>query len=60
MQTHPSKEYKQLRGQLIEAITLAAHSVGYELFAPFQDSLIQIMLQIQDSNLEQVGEILTN
>jgi hypothetical protein len=32
--THQGNEYRQLRGQLIECLTLIAHAVGWEDFKP--------------------------
>lgn len=34
-QTYTGKEYKQLRGQTIECITLIAHSINKEVFMPY-------------------------
>ncbi len=54
IETHTSKEYKQLRGQAIETMTIIASSVGPLLFRPALDKLINIMIQIQESKFEQV------
>lgn len=43
-----------MKGQLIECLTLMAHAVGKEYFLEYAPALIEIMIQIQESNLEQV------
>ena len=35
MSTHTTNEYKQLRGQVVESMTLMAHSVGNEKFSAY-------------------------
>ena len=45
-------EYKQFRGQSIESITIICSAVGLEAFRPVADSVIGIMLQIQNTQLE--------
>lgn len=45
-------EYKQFRGQVIEAITIICSAVGLEAFRPMADNIIGVMLQIQNTQLE--------
>lgn len=54
IETHTSKEYKQLRGQAIETMTIIASSVGPILFRPALEKLVNIMIHIQESKFEQV------
>jgi hypothetical protein len=54
IETHTRKEYKQLRGQAIETMTIVASSVGVELFRPALNQLVTIMIQVQQSSFEQV------
>lgn len=54
IETYTSKEYKQLRGQAIETMTIIARSVGAKLFQPAVERLISIMIHIQESKLEQI------
>lgn len=54
MGVYQAKEYKQLRGQLIECLTLMAHAVGKEKFAPFSQDLIRVMISIQEGRFEKV------
>lgn len=49
---HTSKEYKQFRGQVIEAITIMCAGVGEEPFAEIADSVVLAMLEIQTKQLE--------
>lgn len=44
MKQHTTKEYKQLRGQIIECLTLMAHAVGYANFKQYMPTLIDMML----------------
>jgi len=46
------KDYKQFRGQAIETITIIATAVGLESFRPVAQNVIQIMLQIQNTQLD--------
>ena len=46
-------EYRQFRAQVIEAITLIASAVSYEVFKPQADAVIRSMIMIQQSNLDQ-------
>lgn len=48
-QTHQGKEYKQLKGQAIETLTIIASSVGAEIFKPAAEKLINLMIHIQNS-----------
>ena len=50
IETHTSKEYKQLRGQSIETLTIIASSVGADKFRPAVERLVNIMIAIQESN----------
>lgn len=54
IETHTSKEYKQLRGQAIETMTIIAGSVGSTLFKPAVEKLVNIMIHMQESKFEQV------
>lgn len=47
------KEYKQLKGQTIETLTIIASSVGSELFKPAAGQLIELMITLQSSQFEQ-------
>lgn len=49
---HSAKEYKQFRGQVIEAITIMCSAVGQEPFLPVADTVVAAMLEIQDKQLE--------
>lgn len=53
-EVHTTKEYKQLKGQCIETLTMVASAVGKEVFAPVAPKLIQYLIQLQSSELEQV------
>lgn len=50
---NPGPEYKQFRAQVIEAITLICCSVSDEAFFPHADRIVNSMIYIQKSNLEQ-------
>lgn len=52
LSTHNDKHYRQLRGQILECLTLMAHAAGKELFAKHAQQLIEIMLRIQQSDLD--------
>ena len=52
LSSHVSAEYKQLRGQVIEAITIICAAVGLETFKPAASDVIGILQQIQDSQLD--------
>lgn len=43
------KEYKQLRGQVIEAITIICTAVGNEAFLPVAKDVIGVLVQVQNS-----------
>ena len=47
-----SVEYKQLRGQVIESITIICAAVGEEAFAPVANDVIAVMLNIQNTQLD--------
>lgn len=47
-----TKEYKQFRGQAIETITIIATAVGLDTFRPVAANVIEIMLQIQNTQLD--------
>ena len=51
MKTHTQPEYKQLRGQCIECITLMGFSVGKELFMKCASDIIELMAQIQKNDV---------
>jgi len=46
------KEYKQFRGQVIESVTIICAAVGNEAFAPVANDVIQVMLNIQNTQLD--------
>lgn len=48
---YTKKEYKQIRGQAIECITIMSASQEKEQFAPFQDRVIEQMLAIQKNDI---------
>jgi len=50
------KEYRQIRGQSIEAITIMSATVGKEAFAKFQNVIIEEMIKIQTHDIDQDGE----
>lgn len=52
LESNPGKEYRQLRAQIVEAITLISSAVSAEVFAPLSDKIITSMIAIQQSNLE--------
>ncbi|CAK69294.1 unnamed protein product (macronuclear) [Paramecium tetraurelia] len=52
--THQTKQYRQLKGQAIETITLIASAVGEQVFLPFLQQTVQILIQVQTSNLEAI------
>jgi hypothetical protein len=47
------KQYKQLKGQAIETMTIIASSVGPDTFRPAANNLIQLMIGLQSSQFEQ-------
>jgi len=49
---HSAKEYKQFRGQVIEAITIMCAGVGEKPFAEVADAVVGAMLEIQTKQLE--------
>lgn len=48
-ETHQDKSYRQLKGQTIETITLIASAVGAEVFQPYLEVTIRILLAVQNS-----------
>lgn len=44
--------YKQFRGQVIEAITIIAASVGVDLFRPHANLVVSAMLEVQNKQLD--------
>lgn len=50
---NPQPEYRQFRAQIIEAITLIAGAVSDEVFKPQADKVVQSMIYIQQSKLEE-------
>lgn len=44
--------YKQFKGQVIEAITIIAASVGVEIFRPHAHLVIAAMLDVQNKQLD--------
>jgi importin-5 len=49
-----TKEYRQLRGQCIETLTLIGDAVGKEEFSKAAHEIITSMIKIQQNNLEEV------
>lgn len=47
-----TSEYKQCRGQIIEAITIICSAVGNETFLPVANDVIRVLLEIQQNQLE--------
>jgi len=45
-------EYKQFRGQVIEAITIICAAVGENPFSEVADDVIQVMIHIQTTQLD--------
>jgi hypothetical protein len=52
-QRYNPREYKQLKGQAIETLTIIASSVGADMFRPAANQLIQLMINLQSSQFEQ-------
>ncbi|CAK67710.1 unnamed protein product (macronuclear) [Paramecium tetraurelia] len=50
--THQTKQYRQLKGQVIETITLIASAVGEQVYLPYLQQTVQILIQVQTNNLE--------
>lgn len=44
--------YKQLKGQVIEALTIICAAVGAEFFKPYAEQVVNIMLEIQSQRLD--------
>ena len=53
LEKYKAKEYKQLKGQAIETMTIIATSVGAEMFKVAAQPLIELMIQLQSSQFEQ-------
>ncbi|CAD8070471.1 unnamed protein product [Paramecium primaurelia] len=51
---HQTKQYRQLKGQVIETITLIASAVGEQVYLPYLQQTVQILIQIQTNNLEAI------
>ena len=45
--------FKQFKGQVIEAITILSSAIGKEKFLPHADKVVQAILEIQLTQLEQ-------
>lgn len=54
LEVHTTKEYKQLKGQCIETLTMVASAVGKEVFRPVAPKLIEYLIRLQSSELEQI------
>ena len=54
VEKYKAKQYKQLKGQAIETMTIIATSVGAEMFKFAAQPLIEMMIQLQSSTFEQV------
>ncbi len=50
---YAAREYKQLKGQAIETITIIATSVGAEMFKFAAPTLINLLIRLQSSQFEQ-------
>lgn len=44
--------YKQFKGQVIEAVTIIASSVGIDQFRPYASAVVTAMLDIQNKQLD--------
>jgi hypothetical protein len=51
---YTTKEYKQLKGQAIETLTMIASAVGKDIFRPIAPKLIEYLTILQSSQLEQI------
>eukprot|EP00331_Platyophrya_macrostoma_P022094 CAMPEP_0176443770 /NCGR_PEP_ID=MMETSP0127-20121128/22638_1 /TAXON_ID=938130 /ORGANISM="Platyophrya macrostoma, Strain WH" /LENGTH=1003 /DNA_ID=CAMNT_0017829097 /DNA_START=385 /DNA_END=3396 /DNA_ORIENTATION=+ len=51
LKTHTQPEYKQLRGQCIECITLMGYSAGKEQFKKYAQDIIEILAEIQKNDI---------
>lgn len=56
LKSYKQKEYKQIRGQSIECITIMSATMGKEKFAEFQDTIIEEMLNIQQNDINNETE----
>lgn len=52
--THQNKEYRQLKGQTIETITLIASAVQAEVFQPYLEQTVNLLITVQESTLDNV------
>lgn len=52
--THKGKEYKELKGNVIETLTVIADGVGKEPFKEVAPHLIRYLITIQESEIEDV------
>lgn len=50
---YTAREYKQLKGQTIETITIIATSVGADMFKFAAQTLIELLIRLQSSQFEQ-------
>lgn len=46
METHNAKEYRQLRGMIIEVLTIMAHAVEYDTFKNYANMTINMMINL--------------
>lgn len=53
---YTKKEYKQIRGQSIECITIMSATMGKEHFAQFQDVVVEEMLKVQKNDIDSEAE----
>ena len=51
MKTHNQPEYKQLRGQCIECITVMGTAVGKDYFKRFASEIVDLMVHIQKNDV---------
>merc|ERR1712048_717860 len=56
LKNYTKKEYKQIRGQSIECITIMSATMGKEHFAKFQDTIIGEMLKVQNNDINSETE----
>merc|ERR1712048_938632 len=56
LKNYTKKEYKQIRGQSIECITIMSATMGKEHFAKFQDIIIGEMLKVQKNDINSETE----
>lgn len=51
LRSFSKKEYKQIRGQSIECITIMSATMGKDSFRPYQDIVIAEMLKVQKNDI---------